>query len=428
MTLQSLDVLGVFLFCLEIGITAIYMAYALRVYVFTAVLKRKSKTVPEDDCPDLRQPFVSIMIPTFNEPNVVDRILKACTSLDYDNYEVIVVDDSTDETIEKLRRWDRHPRVKVVHREVREGWKGGALNHGLKFLDPRSEFVLVFDADFVPPRDIIQRMLRRFTGDDVAAVQGNQWHILNADENWITKCVRTLTAITYFFDMVARQRIGGFTQLCGSVMMIRRKMLEEVGGFGTSITEDWELTLKLYKHGYRVVYDETIKVPCECPSTFRRFIRQQARWAEGHTRNFRRYFWSIIRNKKLSLVRKLDFIFVGCVFLLSLLFIIGQSAVLLEVVLGVFHQSPLPFSLRVLMTVVMGFAYPLSLRMGLLNDKAPRGKYSIIIALIMSYLLTPFIAYASLRGLLLSRGSFHRTFKTGRITREDLLPISLRSS
>jgi len=64
MTPQSLDVLRVFLFCLEIGIMAIYTAYALRVYVLTTVLKRKSKTIPKDNRPDLRQPFVSIMIPT----------------------------------------------------------------------------------------------------------------------------------------------------------------------------------------------------------------------------------------------------------------------------------------------------------------------------------------------------------------------------
>lgn len=55
---------------------------------------------------------------------------------------------------------------------------------------------------------------------------------MNADENWIMKCVRTLTVTIYFFDMVARQRIEGFTQLCGSVMMIRHKMLEEIGASG----------------------------------------------------------------------------------------------------------------------------------------------------------------------------------------------------
>jgi len=84
------------------------------------------------------------MIPTYNEPNVVDHILRACTRLDYEPYEVVVVDDSDDQvTLRLLERWKEHPRVKIVHRDHRTGWKGGALNEGLKHLDPRSEFVLV---------------------------------------------------------------------------------------------------------------------------------------------------------------------------------------------------------------------------------------------------------------------------------------------
>src|SRR5439155_19043689 len=74
-----------------------------------------------------RQPFVSIHLALYNEGHVVDRLLEACTSFDYENDEVIVADDSTDETVEKLKRRKDPPRVRVIHRSSRKGFKGGAL-------------------------------------------------------------------------------------------------------------------------------------------------------------------------------------------------------------------------------------------------------------------------------------------------------------
>ena len=70
-----------------------------------------------------KHPFISIHLPFYNEKKVADRILSACTSFDYPNYEVVVCDDSTDETIEILEKWKSHPKVKIIHRQTREGFK-----------------------------------------------------------------------------------------------------------------------------------------------------------------------------------------------------------------------------------------------------------------------------------------------------------------
>src|SRR5207253_2198773 len=148
-----------------------------------------------------RQPFVSVQLAMYNESEVIDRLLTACTSFDYENYEVLVVDDSTDDTVQKLERWKSHPRVRVIHRESRKGFKGGALQEALRRMNSRTEYVMIFDADFVPPADAIWHFLDYFgrlakakyaspsehatagapqNGDRVAAVQGYQWHMLNA--------------------------------------------------------------------------------------------------------------------------------------------------------------------------------------------------------------------------------------------------------
>src|SRR3989442_2030568 len=163
-----------------------------------------------------KQPFVCVQLALYNEKRVVDRLLEACTSFDYENYEVIVVDDSTDETVELLKRWKDHPRVRIIHRSSRKGFKGGALQEALRRMNPHTEYVMIFDADFVPPADAICHFLDYFgrlakpkngngnghnkngngnhgngqsapqNGDRLAVVQGYHWHMLYVSDNSIT--------------------------------------------------------------------------------------------------------------------------------------------------------------------------------------------------------------------------------------------------
>src|ERR1700694_5889 len=107
-------------------------------------------------------PFVSVHVAAYNEKRVIERLLDALDRLEYPEYEVVVVDDSTDESIQILDRWADRPRFKILHRNSREGYKGGALREALKVTDPRAEYVVVFDADSVPFPDSIERLLPHF--------------------------------------------------------------------------------------------------------------------------------------------------------------------------------------------------------------------------------------------------------------------------
>ena len=403
------------------------------------------------------QPFVSIHLPFYNEKNVADRILKACTSLDYENYEVIVADDSIDETVEILKKWKDHPKVKVIHRESRKGWKGGALNEALKQMDPRAEYVMVFDADFVPPPDIVQQFLPYFGNNtngnrngnngnsrlngnnssvnkdeyqriiekleewyrkrELAVVQGYQWHYLNAGENWLTKGIRAEYSSSYVIERTSQELIGSMKMIAGSVFMIKADIIKKYA-WSTSMTEDWELTLRLYLDGYKVSYTPYIQAPAECPSTIPQLTRQRMRWAEGHTYNVKKYFWEVLRSPKISTREKLEFAYYAPYYLQSFIFLIGTSFWFLSEAM---HQY-LPFWTQVFgwsLLLSNLLALPFMGLTGLFLEKNVRRDYAGILSfIVMSYILVPFQAYASLKGLLekKERGTWIRTLKTGKIT------------
>ncbi len=396
-----------------------------------------------------KQPFISVQLALYNEKRVVDRLLTACTSFDYENYEVIVVDDSTDETVELLRRWKDHPRVRVIHRSSRKGFKGGALQEALRRMNPHTEYVMVFDADFVPPADAIWHFLDYFgrltkpktngtpngngngnghvkngnghgapqNGDRVAVVQGYQWHMLNASENWVTKGVRAEFSGSYVLERAGQELFGAMKMISGSVYMIRADVLRKLG-WSTSITEDWELTIRLYLAGYKVLYTPYIQAPAECVSKVNRLIKQRMRWAEGHTYNVRKYFWPILRSPNLSFQEKLEFVYYAPYYLQSVLFTVATVAWIVGVlILG----QKLPMWGEVFgwsLVISNALALPLMNLTGvLLEGSLKRDALGLLSFIGLSWLLVPFQAYASVKALFEKKeGGWVRTPKSGRVT------------
>jgi len=397
----------------------ILFLYAIRWYLFAFVsLKSRIVNNPGKHGCNPHSCFVSVLLPVYNEPNVVDRLLKACTSFNSPPCEVVVIDDSDDGvTTEKLEAWRNHPNVKVIHRGSREGWKGEALNVGLDHADPRSTHFLVFDADFVPPSDLVSRFLSRLENDKVAVVQGYQRHDLNAEENWITKGVRVWFSMYNMIELNGQQRLGLFSPLTGSVFMARADVLQKLRFEGV-MTEDWNLTMRLYENGYKILYDPSLAASGECPSTLRRVFRQQARWAEGHTRTFKDHFLKIWKCKFLRLREKVDFVFIGYSFLNSILIVALTAAWLITMMFpSVYLPLPIVQTGMFLLLASIPAAIFASL-VALSLEDARRDWRKIGYAWLLNFIVTPVIAFAALKGLFIRKGYFHRTYKTGKILKE----------
>jgi len=414
------------------------------------------------------EPFISIHLPFYNEKNVARRIIDACSKLDYSNYEIIIADDSKDETIDILKtigREKKEPPLKIVHRNDRAGFKGGALQKASQYMDPRTKYVVIFDADFMPPPDILKRFIWYFEGEPktttgenghrfsdqmqnyyensknggnvieqvdnwyerrrVGVVQGYQLHHLNKNENWITRGIRAEFSGGYMIERTAEEFFGAMKMITGSVFMIRADVLKKLG-WTHSITEDWDLTLRMYMDGYKVLYTPLIQAPAEIPTTIRALAKQRMRWAEGHTYAVKKHFWSVIKSQKITFREKLEFLYFAPYYLQSFFFMIGT---LFWFIAEALNQHPdfwtATFGWCLLISNM--FALPLMSLSGLYLEKTARKDFTGIFSFItLSYVITPFQAYAAVKGLLeKDEGGWVRTLKTGSIT-DRVLQIELR--
>ena len=372
-------------------------------------------------------PFVSIHVAAYNEKRVIERLLGCLEQLDYPEYEVVVVDDSTDESVQILQRWAGRSRFKIGHRTSRLGFKGGALREALKVMDPRAEYVVIFDADSMPFPDSIERFLPYFyhadaegevtRRDEIAAVQSYQWHVLNKSESWLTEAVRAEYAGSYMVERPFQDAVGSLKMIAGTAYMVRADILREVG-WGTSLTEDWELTLKLYARGYKVAYTPWAETPAECVSTFARLARQRMRWAEGHTFNVRRWFLPIMLSPSVSPLEKVEFLFDSAYYLQAALFAAGTFSWLLSEVVFRAHIPGWTAALGWSLIFSNILALPLMNLGGLILEDAPvRDIQGVLGAVVLSFALVPFQGWAALKGLLeKEEGPWFRTPKTGIIT------------
>ncbi|KPJ70705.1 hypothetical protein AMJ51_01185, partial [Microgenomates bacterium DG_75] len=389
-----------------------------------------------------RYPFVSIHLPFYNEKKVAERILEACTAMDYPNYEVIICDDSTDETIEIVQKYAKKhnqtyphgPKIRVLHRPTRKGFKGGALKYAVKNMDPRTEFCVVFDADFIPYPDTLELFIKYFkannplpnsrrgcsenyTKSNVAVIGGYQWHVLNKSENWVTRGVRTEYAGSYVIERPGREILSLMKQISGSVYMIRADVLKKIG-WGTSITEDFQLTLKLYEQGYKVVYTPYVQAPAECVSTLKRLIRQRMRWSEGHSNCIKKMFVKLMTSPNLTLLEKLEVLYISPYYLQAFFFLLGTFSWLMAETV---FRARLPFWTSLWgwsLVLTNFFSLPLLNAVGLFLEESEEKDYLGLLSFVaLSYIMVPFQAYASVKGFLeREEGPWFRTPKTGRIT------------
>jgi len=257
-----------------------------------------------------RLPFISVQIPTFNDP-VAERCVRKCMQFDYpkDRYEIIIADDSTNiqtQTIMRKFAEENPEQIRYIHRDNREGYKPGALKNAMKIT--RGELIVIFDADWIPAKDFLKKIIHPFSDPKVAIVQTRQG-FYNKNTNLITRFAAYTLMIYHTIVMPINNRIN-CVFFCGTAGAIRRSAFEKVGGWNLhSITEDSDLSVNLLMKGYRSVY-LNFETPSEVPDTFESFIKQQMRWCYGNARVFFDNASKIMFKKGLTIKQRLMISFI----------------------------------------------------------------------------------------------------------------------
>jgi cellulose synthase/poly-beta-1,6-N-acetylglucosamine synthase-like glycosyltransferase len=284
-------------------------------------------------------PFISVQVPSYNDPVAV-RCIEACLLFSYpkEYYEIMILDDSTDKgTAHLLAEFSQRlpGLVRYIHRDNREGYKPGALKAATPHV--RGELIVIFDADFVPQVDFLERIAQPFEDPKVAIVQARQG-FLNANENLVTRFASYLLSIHHLIYMPIYHRCNTVF-FCGTAGALRKRAMEEVGGWNVdSITEDAELSVRLLANGYRSVY-LPFETPSEVPVTLKAFLKQQMRWSFGNIRVFCDHAPLILFRKGLSLRQRLPITFK------TLAYVVAPAVILMTVagLLGWVTGNPHPF-------------------------------------------------------------------------------------
>lgn len=282
-----MEILGKIVIILYFSIMVFLSLYGIHryylIYLYYKYYKKKINISPEWPS-DKSLPFVTIQLPVFNEMYVVERLIDSVCSIDYPYYEVQVLDDSTDETTDiiknKISEWKAKGRnIYSIHRDSRAGFKAGALANGLE--KAKGEFVLIFDADFVPQKDLITKMIPSFYDEKVGMVQV-RWGHMNPDYSLLTKLQAMFLDAHFMIEHTARNRSGHFFNFNGTAGMWRKKTILDAGGWQhDTLTEDLDLSYRAQLKGWRFVFLPEVVCPAELPVELNAFKTQQHRWSKG---------------------------------------------------------------------------------------------------------------------------------------------------
>lgn len=231
-------------------------------------------------------PRVTVQLPLYNEYYVADRMIEAVCGLDYPKglLEIQVLDDSTDETGALVEKKAAEKRalgfdIRRIARPDRHGFKAGALAHGLGLA--KGEFLAIFDADFLPPRDFLRRTIPHFADPALGMVQ-TRWGHVNADYSLLTRVQSLFLDGHFILEHTARNRSGAFFNFNGTAGVWRRRAIEEAGGWDhDTLTEDLDLSYRAQLKGWRFLFLPDVVCPAELPVDIGAFRSQQHRWTKG---------------------------------------------------------------------------------------------------------------------------------------------------
>ena len=280
-----------------VGFMTLYSFYMWGVNKYRKRKLRKNPPIVNYDF----HPFVSILVPCHNEHEVIEKTAQNILNIDYDNFEIILIDDrSEDNTAEIIKSLEQqNDKITALIREKNAvAGKSAVLNDALKLA--KGEAILVFDADARVEADFLNLMIPKLEPADVGAVQA-QKVIINAKQNFLTQCQFN----EYILDshlQIGRDAVRGAVELRGNGELIKRQAIESINGWNEeTIVDDLDMSTRLHIKGWDIRFCSEAKVYEEGVITFGALIKQRRRWVEGSIRRYLEYAGQVFTSEDMSL-------------------------------------------------------------------------------------------------------------------------------
>jgi cellulose synthase/poly-beta-1,6-N-acetylglucosamine synthase-like glycosyltransferase len=234
-----------------------------------------------------RFPSITFLIPAYNAEKTIKKTIDSLFNLKYPKkkMKIIVIDDGSTDNTAKIAK--QYKNVKLIRQK--HGGKGSALNNGLKHV--KTELVACMDADSLPEKDYLLKMVGYLEKKDVAAVTP----ALKVAET--DSLMRKIQWVEYLFSIFLRKVFSIFQSqyvVPGPGGIYKASALKKVGGFDeNSLTEDMEIAFKLIDSGYRLENSISAFVDTDCPKNFKGLYKQRIRWYRGYWQNVKKYSYMI---------------------------------------------------------------------------------------------------------------------------------------
>ncbi len=242
-------------------------------------------------------PFVSIIVPAYNEGKTLRESIHSLQALDYpkDRYEVIIVNDGSNDETADVARSLMGDNVRFLDNVENKG-KAACLNQGIE--EANGEIIACMDADSQVDADVLQKTMPHFQEEKTGAVTIRV--DANNPKNLLQKVVEVEYVIGLTLSMRALSYFNSVFVTPGPFSLYRKKLLMQIGKFDpNSMTEDYEIAYRIQKSGYKIATCINTRVRTEVPPTFSGLFVQRRRWYTGALHTITKHR-DILFNKKVG--------------------------------------------------------------------------------------------------------------------------------
>lgn len=416
-----------FIYAICLFLLLIYCGIELNLAIQYRKFKRRNKNKPIlilSQIIDNQElyPFVTVQLPMYNEQYVAERCIKSVINFDYpkNKLQIQVLDDSTDITTEIARKQVEFYKNKgfditLHHRIDRSGFKAGALKEALPHA--KGEYIVIFDADFVPYPDFLLKTLPYLVQNNKVGFIQTPWEHINKHYSVLTILQAFFMDVHFSVEQLGRNAAGYFMNFNGTSGVWRKQAILEAGNWHSdTLIEDVDLSYRAQLNGWEGRLVDTIKSPAELPADITSFKSQQFRWIKGGVEISRKLLGQVYNYPNISFFKRLN----AMVHLLSsTMFLVVFVASTVSVLLLMFKTPEMQEkyakygSLFLLNNVAMVYVYLSALKHASLSFSDRWKSTLLILPLFATFTLGLSLnnAFAALQGWIGKKTPFVRTPK-----------------